>query len=315
MWRYLGKIQMVAAVICWVAAAAGVAAEREPFCSWLYLFAWWPLIVFLDGMLLHCQGESWLWQRPRQFGRLAFWSVTVWLVFEAFNLRLANWGYVGMEPQLWLRWPGYALAFATVLPGVLLTARVLEALGAYSGFGTRDSGLGDRYSLSISRPTWQPLSLILGMISLIIPLLWPRYAFPFIWITFIFLLDPLCDLLGGDSLLGRWLKSERQAHLCLVTAGLLTGMWWEMWNYPARAKWVYTLPLFNFGKIFEMPVLGYLGFLPFALECAIMYTFFLVIEERVLTSARGRRLAVWGQLVFWVLMFAAMDAWTVISYQ
>ena len=46
-----------------------------------------------------------------------------------------------------------------------------------------------------------------------------------------------------------------------------------------------------------------------------MYNFYQALEEKVLTTPK-RRLWFWlGQLAFWLLMFAAMDAWTVISYQ
>ena len=38
-------------------------------------------------------------------------------------------------------------------------------------------------------------------------------------------------------------------------------------------KWIYTVPIFGDIKIFEMPVLGYFGFPPFALECLAMYVF------------------------------------------
>ena len=71
----------------------------------------------------------------------------------------------------------------------------------------------------------------------------------------------------------------------------------------------------NFGKIFEMPVLGYLGFPPFALECAVMYNFMQALDERVLVTARRCSYAVVIQLVFWVIMFAVMDARTVISFR
>ena len=36
----------------------------------------------------------------------------------------------------------------------------------------------------------------------------------------------------------------------------------------------HTVPYFGNVKIFEMPVLGYLGFPPFAIECWAMYIFF-----------------------------------------
>jgi hypothetical protein len=136
-----------------------------------------------------------------------------------------------------------------------------------------------------------------------------------VWGAAFFLLDPINDLLTGNSLTRRWLAGERQEIFCLLAGGLICGVWWEMWNYPSAAKWVYTLPVFNFGRIFEMPILGYLGFLPFALECAVMYNFLTVLEEKVLTSPR-RKLWFWlAQFAFWLLMFAAMDTWTVISYR
>ena len=64
-----------------------------------------------------------------------------------------------------------------------------------------------------------------------------------------------------------------------------------------------------------MPVLGFLGFPPFALECAVMYNFLTALDERVLTTPARRRYAYVVHVAFWIIMFAAMDAWTVISYQ
>jgi len=296
---------MAGAVVVWFLAIWGRLLGAEPFSSWLYHFAWWPLLFFLDGVLWRLTGSSLIWDRPGDFLRLVFFSVTAWLIFEVFNLWLLNWRYVGMEPRARLRWPGYALAFATVLPGVLLTADVLAALRVGSGVSGRPRRLGP----------WQPVFIGFGVACLALPFLAPRYAFPLIWLALLFLLDPILDLMTGDSFTRRFLGGERQRHLCLVLAGLCCGIWWELWNYPARAKWVYTLPVLNFGKIFEMPVLGYLGFMPFALECAVMYNFFRALDDRVLNTPQRRRWAYGVQLVFWVIMFASLDAWTVNSFQ
>jgi hypothetical protein len=54
-------------------------------------------------------------------------------------------------------------------------------------------------------------------------------------------------------------------------AGWVCGWLWEFWNNWAAAKWHYIFPIGQNWKIFEMPVPGYLGFLPFALECFVMY--------------------------------------------
>ncbi len=294
--------QMIVAGVIWFVAIWGRALGAEPFTTWLYFFAWWPLLLFLDGLLGRLTGKSFIFQRPREFLRMAFFSVTIWLIFEVFNLWLLNWRYVGLDPRAWLRWPGYVLAYATVLPGVLLTAEVLAALGVAADLKGKARRVG----------RWQPPFLLIGVALLVLPFLAPHYAFPLIWLGFFFLLDPLVDLMSGNSLTRRLVAGERQRHLCLVLAGLLCGLWWELWNYPSLSKWVYTLPVLNFGKIFEMPVLGYLGFVPFALECAIMYKFLTLVDDRL--SGVPRAFFYLTQVAFWFVLFAALDFRTVLSF-
>jgi hypothetical protein len=294
------------AVALWAVGLGGAAAGQKLIQQYLYFFAWYPYLLFLDGLLGRLTGGSWLFSRPRQVFRVFFWSVTIWLVFEAANLVLKNWAYEGLTATWWLRWSGYTLAFATVLPGLLLSSQVLKALGAFQGLRGRALQPG---------MSWPPAALLTGVALLVLPLIFPRYAFSLIWLAFIPLLDPFVLLLGGDSLLARCLAGERQEPLCLMAAGLLCGLWWEAWNFLSTAKWVYTLPVLDFGKVFEMPLLGYLGFLPFALEAVVMYNFLEALENRVLTTPWRRRAACLGQLAFWLLMFAALDAWTVLSFQ
>ena len=303
--KQLANIELISALLLWTVALGAVAAGHQGFRQYLYFFAWYPYLLFLDGLLGRIQGKSRLFSQPRETAKILFWSVTVWLVFEALNLGLKNWTYVGVAANGLIRWPGYALAFATVLPGVLLTAEVLAAWGL--GRGRR----GPPHRLN----RWQPLSLLLGVACLILPLVFPRYAFPLVWGAFLFLLDPFCDLLGGPSLIGRFLAGERQEHYCLLAGGLLCGVWWESWNALATSRWLYTLPVLNYWKVFEMPLLGYLGFAPFALECAVMYNFLKLLDERVFFSRRQRGSAALCQGIFWLVMFAALDAWTVSCYQ
>ncbi|MEJ2092656.1 MAG: hypothetical protein P8X65_10740 [Syntrophobacterales bacterium] len=151
--------QIIGAGVIWFVAIWGRLLGAEPFTTWLYFFAWWPLLLFLDGLLACLTSKSLIWQRPKDFLRMALFSVTVWLTFEVFNLWLLNWRYVGVEPIPWLRWPGYALAFATVLPGVLLTAEVLAALGGGSHLRGKPRHLGN----------WQPVVLLAGVACLILP--------------------------------------------------------------------------------------------------------------------------------------------------
>ena len=41
---------------------------------------------------------------------------------------------------------------------------------------------------------------------------------------------------------------------------LITGFWWECWNFYSLPKWIYTIPYVGFWKVFEMPFFGYLGY-------------------------------------------------------
>jgi len=119
--------------------------------------------------------------------------------------------------------------------------------------------------------------VVFGAVLLALPLVMPRhvaaYLFALVWVGFIFLLDPINRRLGLASLLAD-LEQGRRGRLCaLLVSGWVCGWLWEFWNYWASAKWRYAVPMYQRLKIFEMPAPGYLGFLPFALECYIMYIF------------------------------------------
>ncbi len=43
-----------------------------------------------------------------------------------------------------------------------------------------------------------------------------------------------------------------------------------MWNYYSLAKWEYGVPFVQKYLVFEMPILGFAGYLPFGLECAVI---------------------------------------------
>jgi hypothetical protein len=63
--------------------------------------------------------------------------------------------------------------------------------------------------------------------------------------------------------------------VALPLAALTCGFFWEMWNFFSLPKWYYTVPYVGFARVFEMPILGYTGYLPFALELFALYQFLL----------------------------------------
>jgi hypothetical protein len=286
--------------------------ELEPFYSNYYVFAWWSYIIFVESLLHRRGGKSLLFENPGKFLLLLPLSATVWLVFEALNFRLSDWHYINITPDTPSRWIGYAIAYSTVLPGIFSTKALLEFLGIMKKSRTAH--------LSNPQRLYKPFTLM-GIICLVLPLAWPEYFFPLVWLAFIFLLEPLNHRAGVPSLL-RDLESgaPRNCYL-LLSSGAVCGFLWEMWNFRAGSKWIYSVPHAGFLKIFEMPLLGFLGFPPFALECYVMtVSFFLLIskigKKHSPSSALGLYIAVAVSiLLFDVLIFAGIDRFTVISFQ
>lgn len=292
-------------------AAIGLIKNQEPFVTWFFCFAWWSYIVFLESWL-HLNGESSpLFQTPGAFIGTAAASILIWLVFELYNFRLQNWHYVDLPPSLAVRWFGYGLSFATVLPGLSATYRALEHLRLVKSKPHRP----------LTKPTRLYIPFyILGVFCLVSPLIWPAKAFPLIWLGFVFFLEPIAHKNRLPCLLADIQRGSSTRLKNVLLAGLICGFFWELWNYWAGSKWVYTIPYFSRPKLFEMPLLGFLGFPPFALECFLMYQCGLLFWLRLAQEAEQDRLrllrkcSLVAMVLFILLAFAGIDHFTVTTY-
>jgi hypothetical protein len=275
----------------------GLVRKIEPFHTWFYCFAWWSYILLADNLLLKLRGRSLLTGRRREFWGMLPLSVFIWLLFEAYNFRVQNWSYVTVPLPLWLRWFSYALSFSTVLPAVFITSDLVEPL-----FGGGSGKTASQCEPSTpSRPTRASAAFIAGGLALsAAPLIWPHYFFPAVWLGPIFLLDPLLGRAGIQSLSASIASGDRKRVWSLMLGGLVCGLLWEFWNYWALSKWTYTVPFFGEWKLFEMPVMGFGGFPPFALECWILYHGIRAIARR-LNSFAAR--ASWWLLLGVVSLF------------
>lgn len=226
--------------------------------------AWTGYILAADAAVLAIRRTSLLHDEPRRFAGLALLSIPLWLIFEAYNLRLQNWTYVGVPRQWALAILGYGWSFATIWPGIFETAELVQSFAWFK------PGKPLRFS-SVSRN----LMIAFGATCLILPLVLPqataRFFFVLVWLGFVFLLDPLNYRTGAPSFLADLAAGRFSRFYAFLVSGFICGWLWEFWNYWAAAKWRYIFPIFQQYKIFEMPVPGFLGFLPFALECFTMY--------------------------------------------
>ena len=254
----------------WLGIAALAGAEGmlfrgvAPVPTYFTPIAWSAYILIVDAAVLALTGRSRLHSAPITVFRMGLLSIPLWLIFEAYNLRLGNWTFVGV-PREWLAaLAGYGWSFATITPAIFETADLVQALLPPLPSEPRN----------ISR-TVESVMMVCGALCLILPLVVPQrivaYLFGLVWVGFVLLLDPVNRRLALPSFLGDISEGFSRRFYGFLFSGWICGWLWEFWNNRAGAKWHYTLPMFQQQKIFEMPAPGYLGFLPFALECFTMY--------------------------------------------
>ncbi|HEY8665890.1 MAG TPA: hypothetical protein VIL86_04450 [Tepidisphaeraceae bacterium] len=273
--------------------------------------SWFGYIIFLDGLLVvlpkrhivpgqHSppKSASPLRARPHHFVLLALASVFIWCVFDYINFYfIAAWRYIGMPGNPGIpgdfsdRFLGYFLSFATIVPGMLLTGQAFLNLGLFDWAQTRkhrqrsrrlvgsasaDGMIASTEADAPGLPRWAKiLVLLIGMAMFLWPFLYPDPITNLtLWTSLVFFLDPLNCKLGRPSMLRDWQNGYFARTLAAFAGGLTCGLLWEYWNYWALCKWVYHLPFLGRleqYKYFEMPLIGLLGFIPFALECWVMW--------------------------------------------
>jgi hypothetical protein len=193
-------------------------------------------------------------------------SSIFWWFFEYLNRFVENWYYIGVERFSPLEYVAFAsMAFATVLPAVLGTRDFLLTFPfwkkAYARF----------WPIRAPRPRLLAGGvLLLSAAGLLFIGIFPDYLFALLWVSPLLLLVSLLTLSGHTHHLSPVVHGDWSHVLAAAGAALVCGFFWEMWNVFSLAKWKYSIPFVDRFEVFEMPLLGYAGYLPFGLECAVI---------------------------------------------
>lgn len=252
-----------------------------PISYFTFLYLWLGYIFTLDGLNVLRHGSSLLTRSPLHFALLFVLSAPVWWIFEFLNAFTQNWHYLGGSV-----YGGYAeliatVHFATVIPAVFETWELLRSFEWVQRAKRARPAIVNRF-LEVATFT-------LGWVSLACLLIGPSVAFGLLWMWLLMVLDPLNAWLGRPSLLRQIKQGDWRNILSLGAAGLLCGFCWEMWNFYSFPKWFYTVPHVGFWKVFEMPLLGYLGYIPFTMELYAIYHFLVpvALHRRLTGIASG----------------------------
>ena len=259
--------------VLWVAGSWLLAWTRfswfEPWQPHTFPLLWFGYILALNALTYERSHHCLLLNRPLFCGQLFLLSAGFWWVFEYLNQYVKNWHYVNLPETSHFEYAFYtSIAFSTVLPAVLSTYEWLATFPRLA----RPFENWHPFPWIIDRKTgW----IFLGLSSIGLGLIgiWPTVLFPLLWLC------PLCLLLGiqfirkEKTCFHGLVQGDWRPVLLSALAALFCGFWWELWNANSLVHWEYTIPYAHTLKIFEMPILGYSGYLPFGLTCLAITEF------------------------------------------
>jgi len=227
--------------------------------AYLFFPLWLGYILAVDALVLVRRGTSLLARSRRDFVLLFVLSAPAWWLFEIINQRTQNWEYLGRERFTDLEYFLLcSVAFSTVMPAVFETAELVYTFRWTTRFGS-----GPRIGQSPRTPL---ILFVAGALMLAAVWIWPRHCYPLVWLSLVFLLEPINLWLGRGHFLQHLRQGDWRMVVSLSLGALICGFFWELWNYYSWPKWIYHTPGAGFFHIFEMPLLGYGGYLPFAWE-------------------------------------------------
>jgi hypothetical protein len=233
-----------------------------PFQDYTFFPLWLGFILVVNSLTCRRTGRCLLKSQPRFFLALFPLSALFWWFFEYLNRFVQNWHYLGVENFSGGEYILHAsLCFSTVLPAVQSTEEYLASFPRLSG------PLQNWRPVALPGPAWGWLLLALAVPSLAGIAVYPDYLFPMLWIAPFLLITGVQVICREETLFHGLPDGDWRDIWLPALAALCCGFFWEMWNFKSLAHWQYSVPYVQRFHIFEMPLLGYAGYLPFGLEC------------------------------------------------
>mgnify|MGYP000117882304 CR=1 FL=1 len=250
----------------------------------------WSRFTWLDSFQLHTFTPLWLSYillvsacTTRQTGRCLLLNETkyflflfpvsagFWWIFEYLNRFGHNWYYLPVNEFDALHYFLFgSLCFSTVLPAIYVTYEFLKTFPIINDpfKAWRRVNVGQGKGLG-----W--LVLVTATLGLVGIGMWPTRLYPLIWISPLLLLLGIQILQSHASFLEKLRKGDWRLVITPALAGLICGFFWELWNSQSLAHWEYSIPYLQVFHIFEMPILGYAGYIPFSITCLLVIEIFL----------------------------------------
>jgi hypothetical protein len=258
-----GRLGVLFGMISWVLAWTRF-SWFEPLQTHTFTPLWLSYIITMNALTCRRTGTCPLIERPIAYLLLFPVSAVFWWFFEYLNRFVQNWYYVGppLSPTEYFWFA--TLAFSTVLPAFTATRAWVLSFSWPKRFH-------DFFRICASRPkTIAAPALLVSGVGLAALGILPDYLFSLLWISPLLILVSLKALFGEPHIFSSLRQGDWTLLVASAVSALICGFFWEMWNFFSLAKWIYQIPFVARFHIFEMPLIGYAGYLPFGVECAVI---------------------------------------------
>ena len=250
--------------------------------SWNYRFGWFPrpsarvqvqlsyapvwagFILLVNALCVKRSGHSPMTDHPWAYAATFPASSLFWWFFEYLNRYVWNWYYLGISELGAAEYVVYAtICFASVLPGVCAVAALLHTFPVFD-----DRVFSGMARVDLRSPACRVFLGALAATGLCGIVFFPDYTYPLLWISPVAVFLLVQFMMKERSVLDPVADGNWSVFIRFAVATLVCGFCWETWNYYALAKWVYAVPWAHRFQIWEMPLVGFAGYLPFGVECA-----------------------------------------------
>ncbi len=261
-WGWLGlALTALAWTLAWTRFSMFEALQEFTFTP-----VWLGYILTVNALTYMRTGQCMLLNRTGYFFSLFALSAAFWWFFEYLNRFVQNWYYVGISdfgPGKYFIFA--SLPFSTVLPAVVGTKEWL------AGFPRLSAGLDQWVAIPVRYPKAVAVTvLVIAAAALTGIGIWPDYVFSLLWVAPLLVITSLQVINGRATIFSGIGQGDWRSIWLFAVAALVSGFFWEMWNFKSLAKWEYAVPFVHRFQVFEMPLLGYAGYLAFGLECAVV---------------------------------------------
>ncbi len=279
-----------AGVILWgVPIVLLFAKVPEP--QWLLYYSdlplFWGFTLLLDGIVYkRTGGRSIIGQHPIEMVGIGSASVSGWMLFEFLNFYVKmNWYYPFGEliPR------SYFLLYALIGSSGLLPMAFewYDLLLTFKVFRKRFSS-----GWSLSFPKWLKIFLlVMSFAGMFFMGLYPEQLYTTLWLWPVIIFSVLLSLMNIWTPFTPLKQGDWNPLLVFALAYLFQGIAMEGWNYfsgihengeviltYSPAYWAYNIPYVERFHIFEMPLVGYLGYLPFSVYCWIWWIVYAYLQ-------------------------------------